>query len=180
MYCKRYMHSSETFWYLSVSFAERVKSRDDNLQRSGVDIRTRIILYDIHNEILEKVLTPRELIAMTISVLFFCFVSFIIIIIIWKGNWVIEISQILEVIVEVSELTEINYSKLFGESRFKTIKHYSNYSPMLKWWTVGGTIEINGQKLLKCSNYLPMLNYMCLHWEKWILVDSTRKKLVEK
>ena len=28
---------------------------------------------------------------------------------------------------------------------------------MLNWQT----IEINGQKLLKCSNYSPMLNYMC-------------------
>ena len=47
--------------------------------------------------------------------------------------------------------------KLFGESLFETIKNYSNYSPMLNW----RTIEINGQKILKCSNYSPMLNYMC-------------------
>ena len=58
-------------------------------------------------------------------------------------------------------LTQKNYSKLFGESLFKTIKNYSNYSPMLNWRTIGGTIEKNGQKLLKCSNYSPVLNYMC-------------------
>ena len=28
---------------------------------------------------------------------------------------------------------------------------------MLDWGTIGGTIEINGQKLLKCSKYSPML-----------------------
>ena len=32
---------------------------------------------------------------------------------------------------------------------------------MLNWRTIGGTIEINRQKLLKCSNYSPMLYYMC-------------------
>ena len=32
---------------------------------------------------------------------------------------------------------------------------------MLNWRTIGENIEINGQKLLKCSNYSPMLNYMC-------------------
>ena len=56
---------------------------------------------------------------------------------------------------------EKNYSKLFGESLFKTIKNYSYYSPMLNWRTIGGTIEINRQKLLKCSNYSPMLDHMC-------------------
>ena len=30
-------------------------------------------------------------------------------------------------------LMEKNYSKLFGESLFKTIKNYSHYSPMLNW-----------------------------------------------
>ena len=30
-----------------------------------------------------------------------------------------------------------NYPKLFGESLFKTIKNYSNYSPMLNWRTIG-------------------------------------------
>ena len=58
-------------------------------------------------------------------------------------------------------LMEKNYSKLFGESLFKTIKNCSHYSPMLNWRTIGGTIEMNKQKLLKCSNYSPMLNYMC-------------------
>ena len=62
-------------------------------------------------------------------------------------------------------LMEKNYSKPFGESLFKTIKNYSHYSPMLNWRTIGGTIEINRQKLLKCSNYSPVLNY-------------TRKKLI--
>ena len=28
---------------------------------------------------------------------------------------------------------------------------------MLNWLTIGGTIAINGQKLLKFSNYSPML-----------------------
>ena len=56
---------------------------------------------------------------------------------------------------------EKNYSKLFGESLSKTIKNYSHYSPMLNRRTIGGTIKINRQKLLKCSNYSPMLNYMC-------------------
>ena len=32
---------------------------------------------------------------------------------------------------------------------------------MLNWRTIRGTIEINGQKLLKCTNYSQMLNYMC-------------------
>ena len=32
---------------------------------------------------------------------------------------------------------------------------------MLNWRTIGGIIEINGQKLLKHSNYSLMLNYMC-------------------
>ena len=32
---------------------------------------------------------------------------------------------------------------------------------MLNWQTIGGTIEINRRKLLKCSNYSSMLNYMC-------------------
>ena len=32
---------------------------------------------------------------------------------------------------------------------------------MLNWRTIGGTIEINWQKLLKCSNHSPMLNYKC-------------------
>ena len=32
---------------------------------------------------------------------------------------------------------------------------------MLNWQTIGETIEINGQKLLKCSNYSPIINYMC-------------------
>ena len=32
---------------------------------------------------------------------------------------------------------------------------------MLNWRTIGGTTEINGRKLLKCSDYLPMVNYMC-------------------
>ena len=54
---------------------------------------------------------------------------------------------------------EKNYSKLFGESLFKTIKNYSHYSPMLNWRTIGGTIEVNRQKLLKCSNYSPIVNY---------------------
>ena len=49
------------------------------------------------------------------------------------------------------------YSKLFEESLIKTIKYYSNYSPMLNWQTIGGTIEKNGHKLLKCSDYSPML-----------------------
>ena len=51
----------------------------------------------------------------------------------------------------------------FGEYplRKKTIKNYGKYSPMLKWRTIEGTIGINRQKLLKCSNYSPMLNYMC-------------------
>ena len=56
---------------------------------------------------------------------------------------------------------EKNYSKLFGESLFETVKNYSHYSPMLNRRTIGGTIEINRQKLLKCSNYSPMLNCMC-------------------
>ena len=56
---------------------------------------------------------------------------------------------------------EKNYSKLFGKSLFTTIKDYSHYSPTLNWRTIGATIEINKQKLLKCSNYSPMLNYMC-------------------
>ena len=56
---------------------------------------------------------------------------------------------------------EKNYSKLFAESLFKTVKNYSRYSPMLNWRTIGGTIEINRRKLLQCSNYSPMLNYMC-------------------
>ena len=30
--------------------------------------------------------------------------------------------------------------------------------PILNWRTIGGTTVINGQKLLKCSNYSPMLN----------------------
>ena len=58
-------------------------------------------------------------------------------------------------------LMEKNYSKLFGESLFKTIKNNSHYPPMLNWRTIGETIEINRQKLSKCSNYSPMLNYMC-------------------
>ena len=36
-----------------------------------------------------------------------------------------------------------NYLKLFGESLFKTIKNYSNSSPMLNWPTIGGTIGRN-------------------------------------
>ena len=32
---------------------------------------------------------------------------------------------------------------------------------MLNWRIIGGTIEMNRQKLLKCSNYSRMLNYMC-------------------
>ena len=43
----------------------------------------------------------------------------------------------------------------------KTIQNYSHYLPMLNWRTIGGTIEINRQKLLKCSNYSPILNYIC-------------------
>ena len=58
-------------------------------------------------------------------------------------------------------LMEKNYSKLFGESLFKTIKNYSHYPPMLNWRMIGVTIDINRQKLLKCSCYSPMLNYMC-------------------
>ena len=57
--------------------------------------------------------------------------------------------------------TEKNYSKLFVESLFKTFKNYSNYSRMLHWRTIGGTTEINSQKLLKGSNYSLILNYMC-------------------
>ena len=51
--------------------------------------------------------------------------------------------------------------KLFGESLFKTIKNYTNYSQMLNCRTIGGTIKINGQELLKYSNNSQMLNYMC-------------------
>ena len=58
-------------------------------------------------------------------------------------------------------LMEKNYSKLFGESLFKTIKNCYHYSPMLNWRTIGGTIEVNRQKLLKCSNYSPIVNYTC-------------------
>ena len=58
----------------------------------------------------------------------------------------------------VKTLTKKKYSKLFGESLFKTIKKYSNYSSMLNWRTIGETIEINRQKVLKYSNYSPMLN----------------------
>ena len=54
-------------------------------------------------------------------------------------------------------LRKKNCLKPFGESLFKTVKNYSNYSPMLNWRTIGGTVEINGQKLLKCSNYSPFL-----------------------
>ena len=61
----------------------------------------------------------------------------------------------------MSSLMEKNYSKLFGESLFKTIKNYSHYSPTLNWRTIGRTIEINRRKLLRCSSYSPMLNYMC-------------------
>ena len=32
---------------------------------------------------------------------------------------------------------------------------------MLNWRTIGGTIGIYKQKILKCSNYSPMLNYIC-------------------
>ena len=38
---------------------------------------------------------------------------------------------------------EKNYSKLFGELLFKTIKNYSHYSPILNWRTIGGTIGRN-------------------------------------
>ena len=36
-----------------------------------------------------------------------------------------------------------NYSKLFGESLFKTIKNYSHYAPMVNWRTIGRTIGRN-------------------------------------
>ena len=48
-------------------------------------------------------------------------------------------------------LLKKKYSKLFGESLFKTIEKYSNYLPILNWRTIGETVEISGQKLLKCS-----------------------------
>ena len=32
---------------------------------------------------------------------------------------------------------------------------------MLNWRSIRGTIEMNSQKLLRCCNYSPMLNYMC-------------------
>ena len=41
--------------------------------------------------------------------------------------------------------------KIFGGSLFKTNKNYTNDLPMLNWWLLekllGGTIQINGQKI---------------------------------
>ena len=55
---------------------------------------------------------------------------------------------------------------------------------MLNWWTIGGTIEINGQKPLKCSNYSLMLNWyavedglICNENFYWISLKMYEKNL---
>ena len=53
--------------------------------------------------------------------------------------------------IKILPLWKKNYSKLFGESLFKTIKNYSHYASKLNWRTIGGTIEVNRQKLLLIS-----------------------------
>ena len=78
------------------------------------------------------------------------------------GESDMEIDSFFSNFLDCSITTLFSYGKkLFGESLFKTIKNYSHYSPMLNWGTIGGTIEIKRRKLLKCSNYSPMLNYIC-------------------